>query len=102
MREGDRGIDEDEGVVGVDRRYTMFPGHCSGSTRREGVRAPLLLLAWPSLRCEEGFSSGPWAPWLSEGRSPSKIGSLSLSLSLPLFCVPVFWPLTVSYIPGDP
>ena len=32
-------------------------------------------------RWEKGFPSGPWSPWRGRGEIPSKIGSVSLSLS---------------------
>ena len=33
----------------------------------------------------EGFPSGPWLPWCGRGKSPSEIGSISLSLSVSTF-----------------
>ena len=36
-------------------------------------------------RWEKGFPSGPWLPWLGRGESPSKIGSVSLFLSVSAF-----------------
>ena len=36
-------------------------------------------------RWEKGFPSGPWLPWHGRGESPSKIGSISLSLSVSAF-----------------
>lgn len=53
--------------------------------RERGGERPLLLLLllpWLPPRWEENFSSGPWPQWLPEGRIPSEIGSLSLSVSL--------------------
>ena len=45
MGEGDGGVDEDDGVVGVDRRHTMIaPAAFRRHREREGERDPLLLL----------------------------------------------------------
>ena len=76
--------------VGVDGRKTVDVDRChdpstrwpSGATRREGERAPLLLLPWPPPRWEEGFPSSPWLPWHGRGESPSEIGFVSLSSSV--------------------
>ena len=37
-------------------------------------------------RWEKCFPSGPWYPWHGRGESPSKIVSVSLSLSISAFC----------------
>jgi hypothetical protein len=88
MGEGDGGVGEDDGVVGVDRRHTMFAPAAFRRHRERGAESPLLLLClpWPPPRGEEGFPSGPWSPWLPEGRSPSEIGSLSLFSSVSRSC----------------
>ena len=44
MGEGDGVVGEDDRVVGVDRRHTILPRRRSGTTGREGERAPLLIL----------------------------------------------------------
>ena len=44
MGEDDEDVGEDGGGVGVDRGNDDGPRRCSGATRREGERAPLLLL----------------------------------------------------------
>jgi hypothetical protein len=45
MGEGDGGVDEDDGVVGVDRRHTTI---APAAFRRHRERASLLLLLpWP-------------------------------------------------------
>ena len=44
MGEDDGDVGEDDRGVGVDRRHAMMPGRRSGASRREGERAPLLLL----------------------------------------------------------
>ena len=41
-------------------------------------------------RGEKGFPSGPWPPWRGRGESPSKIGSVSLSLSVSAFQILAF------------
>ena len=62
----------------------MAPGSATGSKGREGPFFFLfldLLLRW-----EKGFPSGPWPPWRGRGESPSKIGSVSPSLSVSALC----------------
>ena len=48
------------------------------------VRDPPFFLLFLDLlpRWEKGFPSGPWSSWCGRGESPSKIGYISLSLSL--------------------
>ena len=83
MREGDGGVDEDDGVVGVDRRHTMIAPAAFGCHQERGGESPLLiLLPCPPPRWEEGFPSGPLSPWIPEGRSPSEIGSPCLFSSV--------------------
>ena len=94
--EGERvGVDGGE-VVGVDRRHDGSPGGVPAPPGERGREPPsfFFFLGLPP-RWEEGLPSGPWPPWLPEGKRPSEIGSLSL------FRAPVFWPFTISYIPGD-
>src|SRR3989337_2279323 len=98
--EGERvGVDGGE-VVGVDRRHDGSPGGAPAPPKERGREPPsfFFLLSLPT-RWEESFPSGPWLPWLPEGRSPPR-----LDLSLYFFSVSrsVFWPQTISYIPGDP
>ena len=44
MGEGDGGVDEDDGVVGVDRRHTMIAPAAFRRHRERGGESPLLLL----------------------------------------------------------
>ena len=87
MREGDGGVDEDDGVVGVDRRHDVSPGGAPVPPGERGREPPSLffLLGLPP-RWEKGSPSGPWPPWLPEGRSPSEIGSLSVFFSVLRLC----------------
>ena len=63
-----------------------MPRRHSGATGREGERSSLLLLIpWPPPRWVDNFPSGPWPPWQWRGKSPSEIGSVSLSLSVYAF-----------------
>ena len=48
MGEGDGDVGEDDEGVGVDRGDDDGPRRRSGTTGREGERAPLLLLPRPS------------------------------------------------------
>ena len=94
-KEGEKvGVDGGE-VVGVDCRHDGSPGGAPAPPGERGREPPsfFFLLGLPP-RWEKGSPSGPWPPWLSEGRSPSEIGSLSLFSSL--FCDSVFWLNTVS------
>ena len=40
MMEGDGGVEEEEGVVGVDRHHDGSPGGRFGAAEREGGRDP--------------------------------------------------------------
>ena len=86
MGEGDGGVGEDDGVVGVDRRHTMIALTAFRRHRERGGRDPsfFFFLDLPP-RWEEGFPSGPWPPWRRRGGSPSEIGSLSLFPSVSAF-----------------
>jgi hypothetical protein len=44
MGEGDGGVDEDDGVVGVDRRHTMIAPAAFRRHQERGGESPLLLL----------------------------------------------------------
>ena len=46
-------------------------------------------------RWEKGFPSGPWPPWRGRGESPSEIGSVSLALSVSVFCPAALSPFRV-------
>ena len=83
MGEGDGGVDEDDGVVGVDRCRTMIAPAAFRRHRERGGESPLLLLLpWPPPKWEESSPSGPWLPWRQRGGSPSEIGSPSLFSSV--------------------
>jgi hypothetical protein len=79
--EWERVGDDGGEVVGVDRRHDGSPDGPPAPPEERGREPPsfVFLLGLP-LRWEESFPSGPWPPWLPEGRSPSEIGSLSLFL----------------------
>jgi hypothetical protein len=44
MGEGDGGVDEDDGAVGVDRRHMMIASAAFQRHRERGGESPLLLL----------------------------------------------------------
>ena len=56
--------------------------------RKQGGEGPPFFFFFLDLlpRWEKGFPSGPWPPWHGRGQSPSKIGSVSLSLPGSAFC----------------
>ena len=73
----------------------MAPGSVPAPPEARG-REPTFSFFFLDLlpRCEKGFPSGPWLPWLGRGESPSKIGSISLflrSLILPLHRFLYIW-----------
>ena len=60
----------------------MAPGGVPAPPEARGREPPFFFFFLDLLpRWEKGFPSGPWLPWLGMGESPSKIGSVSLSLS---------------------
>ena len=64
----------------------MAPGSAPAPPEARGREPPFLCFFLDLLpRWEKGFPSGPWIPWLGRGESPSKIGSISLSLSVYAF-----------------
>ena len=72
----------------------MAPGGTPVPPKARGREPPSFFFSLDLLpRWEKGFPSGPWSPWRGRGKSPSEIGSVSLSLSVSAFC-----PFTVSYI----
>ena len=87
MGEGDGDVGEDDGGVGVDCADDDGPGGISVPPEARGSEPPSffffldLLPMW-----EKGFPSGRWSPWRGRGESPSEIGSVSLSLSISVFC----------------
>ena len=63
----------------------------------ERGRGPPFFLFFLDLlpRWEKGFPSRPWLPWRGRGESPSEIGSISLSLSVYVFCSAALSPFRV-------
>ena len=97
MEEGDGYVGEDDGGVGVDCGDDDGPDGIPAPPVERGREPPFFFFLDLLPRREKGFPSGPWPPWRWRGESLSEIGSVSLC-----FCVPRFYPFTVSYIPGDP
>ena len=62
----------------------MAPGDVPAPPETRGRGPPFFFFFFFFLdllpRWEKGFPSGPWLPWRGRGESPSKIGSVSLSL----------------------
>ena len=85
--EEERVGDDGGEVVGVVRRHDDGPRWHSGATGSKGERAPSFFFFFLDLlpRWEKGFPSSPWLPWRGKGESPSKIGYVSLSLSVSAF-----------------
>ena len=96
MREGDGGVDEDDGVVGVDRRHDGSPGGALAPPGERGREPP------PSSSCLDFPLYGRRVPPLVLGRHGSRrVGAtprLDLSLFSSLFRDSVFWPNTISSI----
>ena len=64
----------------------MAPGSVLAPPEARGREPPFFFFFLEFLpRWEKGFPSGPWPPWRGRGESPSKIGSVSLSLSVSAF-----------------
>ena len=64
----------------------MAPGSAPAPPEARGRQPPFFFLFLGLLpRWEKGFPSGPWLPWHGRGESPSKIRSVSLSLSVSAF-----------------
>ena len=84
MGEGDGDVGEDDGGVGVDCGDDDGPD-CVLAPPEEGGREPPFFFLNLLPRWEKGFPSGPWLPWHGWGKSPSEIGSVSLSLSVSAF-----------------
>ena len=91
MGEGDGDVGEDGGGVCEDRDDDD-DGHGSvpAPPEERGRGAPFFFFFFFFLdllpRWEKGFPSGTWLPWRGRGESPSKIGSISLFLSVSAFC----------------
>ena len=64
----------------------MAPGGVPAPPEARGREPPFFFIFLDLLpRWEKGSPSGPWLPWRGRGESPSKIGSISLSLSVSAF-----------------
>ena len=64
----------------------MAPGSALAPPEARRREAPFFFFFLDLLpRWEKGFPSGPWSPWRGRGESPSKIGSVSPSLSVSAF-----------------
>ena len=98
--EGERvGVDGGE-VVGVDRCHDDCPSGVPAPSGERGKEPPssLLFLVFPI----DGRRVPPLVHGLHGGGLARAPPRLDLSLYSLLFRVPVFWPKTISYIPGDP
>src|SRR4051812_4794887 len=86
MGEGDEDVGEDDEGVGVDCGDDDGPDGVPAPPEERGREPPFLFFFLDLLpRWEKGFPSGPWLPWHGRGKSPSEIGSVSLSLSVSVF-----------------
>ena len=63
----------------------MAPGSVPAPPEARGREPPFFFLLDLLPIWEKGFPSGPWSPWRGRGKSPSEIGSVSLSLSVSTF-----------------
>ena len=91
MGEGDEDVGEDDGGVGVDCGDDDGPSGVPAPPRERGRGAPFFFFFLDLLpRWEKGFPSGPWSPWHGRGESPSKIGSVYLSLAVSALSDPAF------------
>ena len=64
----------------------MAPGGVPAPSEARGREPPFFFFFLDLLpRWEKGFPSGPWPRWHGRGKSPSEIGSVSLSLSASAF-----------------
>ena len=99
--EGERvGVDGGE-VVGVDRHHDDCPGGVPAPPGERGREPPppsSSSLASPL----DGRRVSPLVHGCHGGGGAGAPPRLDLSLCSLLFRIPVFWPKTISYIPGDP
>ena len=64
----------------------MGPGGTPAPPEEKGRGGPFVFFFLDLIpRWEKGFPSGTWPPWRGRGKSPSEIGSVSLSLSVSAF-----------------
>ena len=74
----------------------MAPGGIPAPPEARGRGPPFFFFFLYLLpRWEKGFPSGPWLPWRGRGESPSEIGSISLSLSISVFCYSALSPFRI-------
>ena len=86
MGEGDEDVGEDDRGFSVDCSDDDGPGDIPAPPGVRGRDPPFFFFFLDLLpRWEKGFPSGPWLPWHGRGESPSKIGYVSLSLSVSVF-----------------
>ena len=84
MGEGDGDVGKDDRGVGIDHGDDDGPGGVPAPPGERGREPPFFFFFFLDLlpRWEKGFPSDPWSPSHGRGESPSKIGSISLSLSV--------------------
>ena len=96
--EGGRVGDDGGEVVGEDCGDDDGPGGTPVPPEARGREPPSFFFFLDLLpRWEKGFPSSPWSPWCGRGKSPSEIGSVSLSLSISMF---IFIPFGLRLIWG--
>ena len=85
MGEGDGYVGEGDGGIGVDCGDDDGPDGVLAPPEERGRETPFFFFLDLLPRWEKGFPSVPWPPWWRRGKSPSEIGSVSLSLSVSAF-----------------
>jgi hypothetical protein len=100
MGEGDGGVDEDDGVVGVDRRHTMIAPAAFRRHRERGGESPPPSSSLTSPL--DGRRVSPLVHGLHGGGGAGAPPRLDLSHCFSSVSRSCFWPKTVSYIPGEP
>ena len=91
MGEGDEDVGEDDEGVGVDCADNDGPGGVPAPPEERGREPPFFFFSLDLLSIlEKGFPYGPWSPWHGRGKSPSKIGSVSLSLCVSALLILAF------------
>ena len=87
-------------IVDVDRRHDPCPNETPAPPRERGREPPPSSSSLASRL--DGRRVPPLVHGLHGGGGAGAPPRLDLSPCSLLFRVPVFWPKTVSYIPGDP